>query len=489
MKERGFWFDTEVKLSQRTILPALQHDIAADIAIIGAGYSGLWTAYYLKQYQPNLSVVILEADTIGQGASGRNGGWLMGGFSGDVAYLNQLQGESRLMAKALIQQTIAEVAAVCAQHHIDCDLHHGGNLRVAARYPEQLANIQAELAQWRADGFGEEDIRWLDKPELDKQVCMAYGQAALYTPHCARIHPAKLVCGLADLVQSLGVKIYEHTPVNHMVYLGDAQTQLQTPQGNVRAAIVVPAVEGYLRQLGELGRFTLPVQSLLIATEPLTDEMWQDIGLANRATFSDASRIVTYGQRSPDNRLIFGARGGYGFGAKVRTEFGFNPECFNAQSSASDPQSALKGEFGFRYQLLLALFPQLADVQITHGWGGTLALARQFAPHAIYDKNVGLGLIGGYGGEGVGAANLFARTLVDLILARDTPLTTMPWAFNAPVQQVLTPWEPEPLPWLAYHGMNKVFAWEDRLYSRPKSAAWQKGLAKRLANRLEGLMS
>ncbi|MGL5667789.1 MAG: NAD(P)/FAD-dependent oxidoreductase [Shewanella sp.] len=404
MKERGFWFDTEPQLNQRAVLPPLEQDITADVAIIGAGYSGLWTAYYLKQYQPNLSVVILEAECIGQGASGRNGGWLMGSFSGDVAYLNRLEGEQRLIAKAIIQATISEVATVCTKHHIDCDLHHGGNLRVAARYPEQLANIKAELAQWRVDGFGEEDIRWLDKPELDKQVSMAEGQAALFTPHCARIHPAKLVCGLADLVQKLGVKIYEHTPVNHMAHLGDAQTQLQTPQGNVRAAIVVPAVEGYLRQLSGLGRFTLPVQSLLIATEPLTNATWDAIGLANRATFSDASRIVTYGQRSPDNRLIFGARGGYG-------------------------------------------------------------------------------------GEGVGAANLFARTLVDLILERDTQLASMPWAFNASVQQVLAPWEREPLPWLAYHGMNKIFAWEDRLYSQPKSAAWQKGLAKRLANRLEGLMS
>ncbi|ABI37959.1 FAD dependent oxidoreductase [Shewanella sp. MR-4] len=491
MKERGFWFDTEPKLTQRAVLPPLEQDISADVAIIGAGYSGLWTAYYLKLYQPNLSVVILEAERIGQGASGRNGGWLMGSFSGDVAYLNRLEGEQRLSAKAIIQATISEVATVCAKHHIDCDLHHGGNLRVAARYSEQLANIKAELAQWRAEGFGEEDIRWLDKTELDKQVSMAEGQAALFTPHCARIHPAKLVCGLADLVQRLGVKIYEHTLVNHMAHLGDAQTLLQTPKGRVRATIVVPAVEGYLRQLSGLGRFTLPVQSLLIATEPLTDATWDAIGLANRATFSDASRIVTYGQRSPDNRLIFGARGGYGFGAEIRTEFGFDPKLFNGKFPAnqSPPQCDFEGEFGFRYQLLLALFPQLNGVQITHGWGGTLALARRFAPHAIFDQSLGLGLIGGYGGEGVGAANLFARTLVDLILGRDTQLASMPWAFNAPVQQVLAPWEREPLPWLAYHGMNKIFAWEDRLYSQPKSAAWQKGLAKRFANRLEGLMS
>ncbi|MFV0597071.1 NAD(P)/FAD-dependent oxidoreductase [Shewanella sp.] len=491
MKERGFWFDTEPQLNQRAVLHSLEHDITADVAIIGAGYSGLWTANYLKQYQPNLSVVILEAERIGQGASGRNGGWLMGSFSGDVAYLNRLQGEQRLTAKTLIQETISEVATVCAKHHIDCDLHHGGNLRVAARYPEQLANIQAELALWRAQGFGEADIRWLDKTELDKQVSMAEGQAALFTPHCARIHPAKLVCGLADLVKNLGVKIYEHTPVNRIVHLGDAQTQLQTPQGLVRAAIVVPAVEGFQRQLSELGRFTLPVQSLLIATEPLTETQWDTIGLANRATFSDASRIVTYGQRSPDNRLIFGARGGYGFGAKVRTEFRFNPKLFNVKCPAnqSSPRRAFEGEFGFRYQLLLALFPQLKDVQITHGWGGTLAFARRFAPHAIFDKSLGLGLIGGYGGEGVGVANLFARTLVDLMLERDTPLVNMPWAFNAPIQQVLTPWEREPLPWLAYHGINKVFAWEDRLYSKPRCAAWQKGLAKLLANRLEGLIS
>lgn len=486
MKERGFWFDTDKKLLQRPVCASLQHDIHADVVVVGAGYSGLWTAYYLKQHQPSLSVVILEADTVGQGASGRNGGWLMGGFNGDVGYLNQLHGEQRRVAKALIQDTISEVASVCTRHHIDCDLVHGGNLRVAARYSEQLHTITAELDYWRQHGFGEEDIRWLSQPELDKQVLMHHGQAALFTPHCARIHPAKLVCGLADVVKSLGVDIYENTPVLHIEQRNtDGLSRLKTPSGSVSAPIFVPAVEGYLRQLSKLGRFTLPVQSLLIATEPLSLAQWDEIGLANRATFSDASRIVTYGQRSPDNRLVFGARGGYCFGAKIHTEFGFDVAMFNGYDA--NAHNTL-GDFRYRRQLLQALFPQLQSVNITHGWGGTLAMARNFSPHAIFDRGAGVGLLGGYGGEGVGAANLFARTLVDLILARDSVLTTMPWAFADKPNKVLKTWEPEPFRWLAYRSITAVFAWEDRLYGQDSAPQWQKRVAKGLADKLEALM-
>ncbi|QYJ78156.1 NAD(P)/FAD-dependent oxidoreductase [Shewanella acanthi] len=484
MTERGFWFDTEPELQARSVSAPIEQEIDVDVAIIGAGYSGLWTAYYLKQYRPQLSVAILEANTVGQGASGRNGGWLMGSFSGDVNYLNKLDGEPRQLAKAIIQDTIHEVSRVCQAQGIDCDLHHGGNLRVAARYPEQHQTIKHELSYWREQGFTEADIRWLDKAELDNQVKMAKGQAALFTPHCARIHPAKLVCGLADTVKRLGVKIYENSAVVGIRHNSAGSTQLRTAKGRITSRIYIPALEGYQREFGELARYSLPVQSLLIATEPLTYAQWQSIGLDNRPTFSDASRIVTYGQRTPDNRLIFGARGGYQFGGKIRTEFGFNATEFNVKHPSQS-----QADFRFRHRLLLALFPQLEGVNITHGWGGTLAIARDFAPHAVFDPHSGLGFIGGYGGEGVGAANLFARTLVDLILERKTLLSTMPWAFKTDVKKVLKPWESEPFRYLGYHSMNRVFAWEDRLYSRGESSTWQRKLAKGLADRLEGMMS
>ncbi|QYJ87940.1 FAD-binding oxidoreductase [Shewanella mesophila] len=444
----------------------LTADIEADVAIIGAGYTGLWTAYYLKQKSPSLKIVVVDASVAGEGASGRNGGWLMGSFVGDTHYLAGLSGTGFSQAKRLIQSPIDEVSRVLKQHQVDCDWVHSGNVRVAARYPEQLQALRAEIALLHRQGFTEQDYRWLEGCEFNQAINMRKGAAAIYTPHCATIHPLKLVRGLARIVESLGVTLYEHSPVTAF---GSGLVKCET--GSIRADIIVPALEGYQAEVSQLGRYTLPVQSLLIATEPLSESLWQQIGLADRATFSDAARQVTYGQRSKDNRLVFGARGGYRFGGETQTQF----------ATGSDA-------FAWRARLMVDLFPALKDINITHRWGGTLAMARKFAPHAIFDKRNGIALVGGYGGEGVGASNLFARTLSDLILERETELSHMPWAHLSEIKQVLTPWEPEPFRWLTYQLINKIFSWEERLCLQSNPSSLQKRIAIQLAQRLDSLM-
>ncbi len=446
--------------------PSLAGDLQVDVAIIGAGYTGLWTAYYLKQKSPSLKVAVLEADSAGYGASGRNGGWLMGSFVGDSHYLAGYQGEAFQQIKQAIQSPITEIEQFLIRHDVDCDFIHSGNYQVAARYPEQLDSLTSTLATLYQQGFDESDYQWLQGSALDDAIKLRRGQAAIFTPHCATIHPLKLVRGLAKVVENLGVTLYEQTRVSTF-----GKGIVQTAQGQVKADIIVPALEGYQGQVSQLGRYTLPVQSLLIATAPLSDRQWQHIGLESRATYSDAARQVTYGQRSKDNRMIFGARGGYRFGGQVQTEF-------NLQSP----------DFAWRAKLMHDLFPSLKTVPITHGWGGTLAMARKFAPHAIFDKRNGIALAGGYGGEGVGAANLFGRTLSDLILERDTPLSRMPWAHLSEIKQVLTPWEPEPFRWLTYQLINKVFSWEERLCLQSNPSRLQKRIAIQLAQRLDSLM-
>ncbi|QYK00774.1 NAD(P)/FAD-dependent oxidoreductase [Shewanella psychrotolerans] len=461
---QSLWFDTLGEpIEPRRSLTA---DIEADVAIIGAGYTGLWTAYYLKQKSPSLKIVVVDASVAGEGASGRNGGWLMGSFVGDSHYLAGLSGTGFTQAKQLIQSPVNEISAVLKQHHIDCDLVHRGNLRVAARYPEQLRSLGEEITLLHQQGFTEQDYRWVEGDELNQAISMRDGRAAIYTPHCATIHPLKLVRGLARIVESVGVSLYEQSPVTAF---GDGLVKCE--KGAIRADIIVPALEGYQAEVSSLGRYTMPLQSLLIATQPLTESQWLQIGLADRATFSDAARQVTYGQRSKDNRMVFGARGGYRFGGETQT-------LFAADSDA----------FAWRVSLMADIFPILKGVNITHRWGGTLAMARKFAPHAIFDKRNGVGLAGGYGGEGVGASNLFARTLSDLILERETELTKMPWAHVSEVKQVLTPWEPEPFRWLTYQLINKVFSWEERLCLQANQSSLQKRIAIHLAQRLDGLM-
>ncbi|WAJ39777.1 FAD-binding oxidoreductase [Pseudomonas sp. GOM7] len=447
--------------------PSLQADLQADVAIIGAGYTGLWTAYYLKRQAPQLRIVMLEAETAGFGASGRNGGWLMGNLLGEDRLLAKLPAVERKASFDLLHGIPDEVASVVAREGIDCDLRKGGVLYCAARYPEQEVRLREYLVHLRALGLGEDDYRWLAPNELAAQLRLANAYGALYSPHCATIQPAKLARGLARCVEGMGVEIYERSPV-----IDWQPGQVRTRHGQVIADWVVPAVEGYAATLPPLGNHQLPVQSLIVATEPLPADVWAGIGLERGQAFSEFSRQVTYGQRSRDDRLIFGARGGYRFGGRLRSDF-----------NLSDDEQSLR-----RY-LMGELFPQLRKVRFTHAWGGNLGMARRFQPHMLRDTRNRIALSGGYGGEGVGASNLGGRTLADLILGRDSELLRQPWVLHDSPISHLRRWEPEPLRWLGYNAIIRSFVHEDEVLANPRSPAWRRRLAQRLAAGLESLMS
>jgi glycine/D-amino acid oxidase-like deaminating enzyme len=234
---------------------------------------------------------------------------------------------------------------------------------------------------------------------------------------------------------------------------------------------IVPAVEGYATTLPPLGRYQLPVQSLIVATEPLSAATWDEIGLSHGQAFSENSRQVTYGQRTADNRLIFGARGGYQFAGKLRHDFDLT-----------------RSEIELRRYLFGELFPQLRNVQITHGWGGNLGMSRHFKPHMLCDQASGIALSGGYGGEGVGASNLGGRTLADLILQRDTERVRQPWVIALGGLHALKAWEPEPWRWLGYNAIIRSFVHEDQTLANPTSAPWRRRLASGVAGFMEGLM-
>ncbi len=448
--------------------PSLEGEHDVDVAIIGAGYTGLWTAYYLKTRAPELKITILEAETAGFGASGRNGGWLMGAMLGEGRLVGNLPEPRRRASWDLLHAIPDEVARVLAVESIDCDYRKGGMLDCAARYPEQERRLRAHLAALRREGLTEDDYRWLAPAELDQQLRISGAMGALYTPHCATINPAKLARGLALAVERLGVRLYEKSRVEQW-----EPGLLRTGQGSVKAHWIVPAVEGYAPTLPPLGRYQLPVQSLMVATEPLDESVWDEIGLAHGQAFSEHSRQVTYGQRTRDNRLAFGARGGYRFGGDPRG--GFSPTGAQIQ---------------LRRSLFSALLPQLKDVAITHAWGGHLGMSRRFKPQMLIDRRNRIALSGGYGGEGVGAANLGGRTLADLILGRDSPETHQPWVINdRRMQDALRPWEPEPLRWLAYKAIIASFVREDEILADPQSAPWRRRMAEKLADAMERLMT
>jgi glycine/D-amino acid oxidase-like deaminating enzyme len=445
---------------------ALEQDLDVDVAIIGAGYTGLWTAYYLKRQAPGLNIVIIEAQTAGFGASGRNGGWLMGNLLGEDRLLASLSPEQRRASYDLLHDIPDEVKSVIEREGIDCDYRKGGALYCAARYPEQEATLRQYLDKLYSQGLNENDYRWLSPEQMAQQIRLAKPYGAIYAPHVATLHPAKLVRGLARAVERMGVQIYESSPVNHW-----QSGSLRTARATVRSRWVVPAVEGYSVTLPPLGRYQLPVQSLIVATEPLSAATWDEIGLSHGQAFSENSRQVTYGQRTADNRLIFGARGGYQFAGKLRHDFDLT-----------------RSEIELRRYLFGELFPQLRNVQITHGWGGNLGMSRHFKPHMLCDQASGIALSGGYGGEGVGASNLGGRTLADLILQRDTERVRQPWVIAQGGLHALKAWEPEPWRWLGYNAIIRSFVHEDQTLANPTSAPWRRRLASGVAGFMEGLM-
>ncbi|WP_200209334.1 NAD(P)/FAD-dependent oxidoreductase [Micromonospora coerulea] len=430
-QELSYWLSSlDEPLTPR---PALPGDADADVVIVGAGYTGLWTAYYLAAADPSLRIVVLESEIAGYGASGRNGGWCSALFPTSLPALARRHGRDRALAmQRAMQETVREVGRVVAAEGIDCDWQPGGTV-VLARSAAQLGRARAAVAEAREHGLADDDLVLLDAAEATAR-CAAEGVlGGTYTPHCAAVHPARLVRGLARAVERHGVTIFERTPVT-AVRAGVAVTAT----GVVRAPVVVRATEGFTPALPGQRRVVAPVYSLMVATEPLPATTWARIGLAERETFSDYRHVIIYGQRTADGRLAFGGRGApYHFGSRTAPGYDREPRVF----------AALRRVLG-------ELFPVLGEVPVSHTWGGPLGVARDWAASVGLDRASGLAWAGGYVGDGVGTSNLAGRTLADLIRGQRTELTALPWVNHRSPR-----WEPEPLRWLAVNaGLRLMFS-------------------------------
>jgi len=420
--------------------PPLPGDLEADVAIVGAGFTGLWTAYYLARADPGLKIVVCERDIAGFGASGRNGGWCSALFPASLGKLERLAGRDAAIAQyRAMQKAVDEVGRVAADEGIDCHWAKGGTVALA-RSASQMERAAAEIAEARSFGFGEEDLRLLSAGEARALARASDVRGGTFTPHCAAIHPARLVRGLAEAVRRRGVSVFERTPV-----LRIDPGRLVTASGTVRARYGIRATEGYTAGLPGLRRTVAPVYSLMIATAPLPESVWDEIGLASRPTFSDLRHLIIYGQRTADGRFAFGGRGApYHLGSAVRPSFDRVPAVF----------AALR-------RTLAELFPVLGDVEVTHGWGGPIGVPRDWCASAGLDRATGLGWAGGYVGDGVSTTNLAGRTLADLVTGTDSELTRLPWVgHRSPA------WEPEPMRWLGVNAGLQVMSWADREEAR-----------------------
>jgi len=443
VRSRSMWLDTcGDDLTPRAPLPG---DLDCDVAIVGGGLTGLWTALHVRELDPSCRVVVIESEVCGFGASGRNGGWCSALFPTSLDSLAILAGRDAAIAqhRAMID-TVTAVGADVLRLGIDCGWALGGTLSVATN-PAHVPRLRDYVDERHRWGFGDDDDRWLGPAAMAERIRPVGGAGGSYTPHCAAVQPAKLVRGLARSVESAGATIYEATTATSI-----APGVVRTPLGTVRAATVLRCTEGYTSQLPSEKRRILPLYSLMIATEPLPDDVWEQIGLAERETFTDGRHLLIYGQRTADGRMAFGGRGApYHFGSRIADEFDRNARV------ARDLTSTLHH-----------LFPELADAAITHHWGGPLGVPRDWTASVRFDRSTGMGEAGGYVGDGVSTTHLAGATLADLVLRRDTDRTRLAW-----VGHRSRDWEPEPLRWAGVNAARVLAAATDRRETRRRRPA------------------
>jgi glycine/D-amino acid oxidase-like deaminating enzyme len=438
----SFWLETcGDSLSPRS---ALDGSATADVAIMGAGYTGLWTAYYLLRHDPSLRVVILERDIAGFGASGRNGAWCAPGLNITLGRLEQLHGHDAARATyAAVFEAVDEIQRVRLAENLDIDWRRGGELEVA-RGAHETPQIEDRYRELERFGFADR-YRLLGPSELSARIQVSRATGALFTPDAAAIQPAKLARGLARVVERMGATLYEQTEViDFQPRTSSRGPTLVTSLGTITADTIVLAGEAYLTRLRRLRRSLIPVWSLIVLTEPLPDAAWAEIGWQGYELIGSPQFTVVYLSRTSDGRLLFGGRGApYRFGSPIHDSY-----------DRHEPTHAMLRAVARDW------FPALDrhGVRFSHAWGGPLGMSRDWHPTISLDRRTGIATARGYIGHGVSTANLAGRTLAELTTDQQTSRTSLPLVGHRSRN-----WEPEPFRWLGVRFVQAALGRVDRL--------------------------
>jgi glycine/D-amino acid oxidase-like deaminating enzyme len=428
----SFWLeDAGEPLTPR---PALQRSCDVDIAILGAGYTGLWTAYYLLRENPGLRVAIVESEIAGYGASGRNGGWCSPRFPLSAGAMTQRYGAEAARAVLLsLQSAVEEIRDACERESIDACFRPSGTLTVA-RGAHQVPALKSALAAYERLGLGDH-YQFLSPEQVAERVRVTDVHAGLYTTGGASLHPARLARGLARAIEAHGGTIYEQTRVTE--FHGGANPRLITEAGEVRASkAIVLAGEAYLTGLRKLHRALLPVYSLICLTEPLSATQWSEIGWQNGENLSSMRNTIVYLTKTPDGRILFGSRGApYAFGSRITDEQDRHAKTIALiQSSVRD------------------WFPSLSSIRFAHAWGGPVGMPMDWTPAVRFDAGSKIAFAGGYTGQGVAASNLAGQMLAAMIAGKTTGFDSLLFA-----QRRSPNWIPEPLRWLVVRYMQGAY--------------------------------
>lgn len=453
----GFWLaDSGDDLSPRS---PLEGSCTVDVAIVGAGFSGLWTAREILRRDPSRSVLVADAEVAGFGASGRNGAWLSSGIAvtpGELAKRTS-PGTLRAVTDAM-RDTVDQVIIACEEDGIDAHIRRGGILRIARGRHEEPA-LATGMATLRRLGVAD-GLERLDADQLGARIRVADARGAIFDPNAAAVHPGRLVRGLARAVEARGGRVVERTRVLDIrARDGSRGPQLATAEGIVTADAVVIATEAWTSQLPRRRRSLLPLYSLIVLTEPVDNDTWAQIGWAGHELLSSHRYTVDYLSRTSDGRVLFGGRGApYHLGSRIDPAYDRHPAT----------HALLRGQ-------LQDWFPPLAGHPFSHAWGGPIGMPRDWMPSFAYDPSTGLGQACGYTGQGVAASNLGGRVVADLIVHGATAYDELPM-----VNHRSRRWEPEPLRWLGARYLQTELARIDARAARTGRAPSGRSLAERL---------
>ncbi len=414
---RSFWMES----APYEPGPALDGDRRVDVAIVGGGFAGLWTAYHLKRAEQSLEIAVVERDMVGYGASGRNAGFVMTLVARSLDDLAQGYGASE--AKAAHQALVDGVDGIgqfCSEHGVDAEYEKNGVLTVSTA-PWQDEGIEADVRA--AEELGIEGVRFLDGEALREMVRSPIYRCGHEESSSAIVNPAKLAWGIAGVVRQQGVTIYEGTEVT-AVRQTSSGAQVRASTGTLSADQAVLATNAYSVQFPHLKRWVIPIYTYIVLTEPLTPAQWESIGWKGRQGIEDRYGGFHYYRPTADGRIVWGGDDYvYHRGSAVGPRFDRDDKVF----------SGLKASF-------VATFPQLADVRFTHEWGGPVAITVRFIPTfgTLEGGRIHYGV--GYCGHGVGPTFTGGEILRDLVLGRDTELTSLCFVHRRAI-----PYPPEPL--------------------------------------------
>lgn len=398
--------------------PPLEGEEKADVAIIGGGFTGIATAYHLLKAEQTLRVCVLESEVVGFGASGRNGSFAMTVIGLGIDILALLKGkQAALEGHRYMERAVDLVGSLVEENGLDCEYFRPGFLRMATT-PAYVRKIQKQIELCQELGI--EGIEWLDRQAAQAQVHSEGYLGAWWEPRMALVNPAKLVREMKRVVQNLGARVYEHTPV--LSIDREKNFVLKTPGGQIVSQKLVFAANAYSHLLSPTRRKQIPAWTYMVATEPLNDTQLKEIGWENRQGVEDARNLIHYYRLTPDRRLLMG-------GGPVGLSYGGDMDRDRSESAWRHLEAHVR-----------QVFPALAGVKITHRWGGPFSVTLDLTPALGYLGNVRAVYSLGCIGHGVSMTHLNGKTLSDLLLEKKTDLTDC-WLVN---RRVL-PWPPEPL--------------------------------------------